>query len=224
MNSCLPSIEMTSGPQPTAAVIWLHGLGADGNDFAAIVPELNLAQCPDIRFVFPHAPSIPVTLNGGYVMPAWYDILGTDLQRREDDAGIRHSELAMHALIEREITRGIPSERIVLAGFSQGCAMVLHTGLRYPKRLAGIMALSGYLPLAPSVAAECSDVNRSVPIFLAHGTADPVVVLARGEASRNALTAMGYPVQWHTYPMPHSVHPAEIADIAVFLRSVLTPS
>ncbi|MCY7306649.1 MAG: carboxylesterase [Rhodoferax sp.] len=222
MNNCLPCIETTSGPVPTASVIWLHGLGADGNDFAAIVPELDLGGCPAIRFVFPHASSIPVTLNGGHVMPAWYDILGTELQRREDEAGIRRSALAIEALIEREIGRGIASERIVLAGFSQGCAMVLHTGLRYPRRLAGIVALSGYLPLAHSVAAECSDVNRSLPIFMAHGINDPMIILARAEASRNALTTIGYTVQWHTYPMPHSVHPAEITEIGHFLRVVLS--
>ena len=221
MSSTLPCIETQSGPQPTAAVIWLHGLGASGDDFAAIVPELDLAGCPPIRFVFPHAPTMPVTINGGYVMPAWYDILGTEMQRREDEAGIRASALAIEALIAREVERGIGTDRIVLAGFSQGCAMVLHTGLRYPKRLAGIMALSGYLPLAHTVAAQCSDVNRSVPVFMAHGLVDPMIVLARAEASRDALLSMGYPVQWHTYPMQHSVHPAEVKDMAQFLRSVL---
>ena len=221
MANYLPCIETTSGPNPTAAVIWLHGLGADGNDFAAIVPELDLSGCTDIRFVFPHAPKIPVTLNGGYVMPAWYDILGTDLQRVEDQAGIRQSALAIEALVQREIERGIPAEKIVLAGFSQGCAMVLHTGLRYPARLAGIMALSGYLPLADSVPAERSDANRQVPIFMAHGTGDPMIVMSRAEASRDALQRMGYAVQWHAYPMQHSVHPAEIRDMGDFLRLVV---
>ena len=224
MSTILPCIEIDSGPQPRAAVIWLHGLGASGDDFAAIVPELDLAGCPPIRFVFPHAPSMPVTINGGYVMPAWYDILGTETQRLEDEAGIQRSAQAIEALIAREIARGIGPEHIVLAGFSQGCAMVLHTGLRYPQRLAGIMALSGYLPLANSVAAQCSDVNRSLPVFMAHGLSDPMIVLARAEASRNALLALGYPVQWHTYPMQHSVHPAEVADIGRFLRSVLAPA
>ena len=221
MAKPLPCIETTSGPNPTAAVIWLHGLGADGNDFAAIVPELDLSGCADIRFVFPHAPKIPVTLNGGYVMPAWYDILGTDLQRVEDQAGIRQSALAIEALVQREIERGIAAEKIVLAGFSQGCAMVLHTGLRYPARLAGIMALSGYLPLADSVPAERSDANRQVPIFMAHGTGDPMIVMSRAEASRDALQRMGYAVQWHAYPMQHSVHPAEIRDMGDFLRLVV---
>ncbi len=223
MSNCLPCIETTSGPIPTASVIWLHGLGASGDDFAAIVPELDLSACPPIRFVFPHAPSIPVTLNGGYVMPAWYDILGTPTQRREDDAGIRHSALAIEALISRELSRGVRPERIILAGFSQGCAMVLHTGLRHPQRLGGIMALSGYLPLASTLAAEGSGANQDIPIFMAHGLSDPMIVLSRAEASRDALQALGYQVQWHTYPMPHSVHPAEIADIGRFLRSVLAP-
>ena len=223
MPNCLPCIETNSGPIPTASVIWLHGLGASGDDFAAIVPELDLSACPPIRFVFPHAPSIPVTLNGGYVMPAWYDILGTPSERREDDAGIRRSALAIEALISRELARGVRAERIILAGFSQGCAMVLHTGLRHGQRLGGIMALSGYLPLASSMAVERSHANQDIPIFMAHGLSDPMIVLSRAEASRDALQALGYAVQWHTYPMPHSVHPAEIDDIGHFLRSVLAP-
>ena len=217
----LPRIELESAPNPTAAVIWLHGLGADGNDFAGLVPQLDLQGCPGIRFVFPHAPSIPVTLNGGYVMPAWYDIMGVNLVDRQDSAGIQKSEKDITALIENEVARGIPYERIVLAGFSQGCAMALHTGLRLPHRLAGIMALSGYLPLADRIATERMQANANTPIFMAHGTQDPVVVLARGEDSRNALAALGHPVQWHTYPMPHSVHPREVADISAFLKQVL---
>jgi phospholipase/carboxylesterase len=221
MNKLLPRIEIESAPQSTAAVIWLHGLGADGNDFAGLVPELDLSACPPIRFVFPHAPSMPVTINGGYVMPAWYDIRGTDLVSRQDDAGIRQSASAIEALIELEASRGIPYENIVLAGFSQGCAMALHTGLRFKHSLAGIMALSGYLPLADTFAAERHPANASTPIFMAHGSMDPVVVPARGESSRDLLSSLGYPVQWHTYPMQHSVHPREIADIAVFLARVL---
>ena len=221
MTSLLPRIELESAPHPTAAVIWLHGLGADGRDFAAIVPELDLGACPPIRFVFPHAPSLPVTLNGGYVMPAWYDIYGPDLLQRQDAAGIAKSAHAIAALIEHEIARGIPAERIVLAGFSQGCAMALHTGLRFPKRLAGIMALSGYLPLADTLATERATANQHTPIFMAHGSQDQVVIPARGEASRDLLTQLGHPVQWHSYPMPHSVHPREIADISVFLTTVL---
>jgi phospholipase/carboxylesterase len=221
MTTLLPRIELESAPNPTAAVIWLHGLGADGNDFAALVPELDLDGCPPIRFVFPHAPSIPVTLNGGYIMPAWYDILGANLVDRQDAAGIQKSEQAVKALIENEVARGIAFDRIVLAGFSQGCAMALHTGLRLPHRLAGIMALSGYLPLADRFATERMQANANTPVFMAHGTQDPVVVLARGENSRDALAAMGHPVQWHTYPMQHAVHPHEIADIASFLKQVL---
>lgn len=221
MTFLLPRIELESAPNPTAAVIWLHGLGADGNDFAPLVPELALDGCPPIRFVFPHAPSIPVTLNGGYVMPAWYDIYGLNLVDRQDDQGIQKSEWAIQALIQNEVERGIPHERIVLAGFSQGCAMALHTGLRLPHRLAGIMALSGYLPLADRFPSERHAANAHTPVFMAHGTQDPVVVLQRGEDSRNALTKLGHPVDWHTYPMQHSVHPQEIADISAFLTRVL---
>jgi len=223
MTSVLPHIETRSGANPVASVIWLHGLGANGNDFAAIVPELDLSGCPPIRFVFPHAPSIPVTINGGYVMPAWYDILGGDMQKREDEAGIRNSAQAIEALIAREVERGIPAGRIVLAGFSQGCAMVLHTGLRHRARLAGIMALSGYLPLAGQLAAEASAANRDLPIYMAHGTADPMIPIARAQASRDVLQALDYPVQWHSYPMQHSVHPREVQDMALFLQSVLAP-
>ena len=224
MNTLLPRVELESAPQPTAAVIWLHGLGADGHDFAGLVPELDLSNCPPIRFVFPHAPSMPVTVNGGYVMPAWYEILGPDLVSQQDAAGIQASERAIVALIAQEVARGIPAERIVLAGFSQGCAMALHTGLRLPQRLAGIMALSGYLPLADRFTAERHPANAQTPVFMAHGTQDPVVVIARGEASRDALAALGQPVEWHSYPMPHSLHPREISDISAFLTRVLGPA
>lgn len=221
MTALLDAIQIESAPAPTAAVIWLHGLGASGDDFAAIVPELDLAGCAPIRFVFPHAPVMPVTINNGFEMPAWYDIFAPDLERHEDAEGIARSELAIEALIAREVARGIPAGRIVLAGFSQGCAMMLHTGLRHPQRLAGLIALSGYLPLVGNLAAERHAANADTPIFMAHGTADPVVVLARAEESRAALQALGYQVQWHTYPMPHSVHPREIADISAFLGRVL---
>ena len=224
MNTLLPRVELESAPQPTAAVIWLHGLGADGHDFAGLVPELDLSNCPPIRFVFPHAPSMPVTVNGGYVMPAWYDILGPDLVSQQDAAGIQASERAIVALIAQEVARGIPAERIVLAGFSQGCAMALHTGLRLPQRLAGIMALSGYLPLADRLTAERNPANAQTPVFMAHGTQDPVVTIARGEDSRDALVALGQPVAWHSYPMPHSLHPQEISDISAFLALVLGPA
>ena len=170
MTPLLPHIQIETAANPSAAVIWLHGLGADGNDFAGLVPELDLSACPAIRFVFPHAPDLPVTVNGGYVMPAWYDIYAPDLVKRQDEAGIRTSEKAIQALITREVARGIPAERIVLAGFSQGCAMALHTGLRYPQKLAGIVALSGYLPLADQFAAERHNANARTPIFMARCT------------------------------------------------------
>lgn len=220
----LPCIEIESAPHPTAAVIWMHGLGATSDDFAGLVPELDLSGCQSIRFVFPQAPSIPITANGGYVMPGWYDLTGMDLVSRQDAAGMARSEAAIAALVDREVARGIPYERIVLAGFSQGCAMALHTALRLPHTIAGVMALSGYLPLANRFASERHTANARTPIFMAHGTQDPVVVIQRGEESRNALAALGHPVQWHTYPMPHSVHPREIADIAAFLRQVLPAS
>lgn len=221
MKTLLDSIQIESAPSPTAAVIWLHGLGASGDDFAAIVPELDLAGCAPIRFVFPHAPVMPVTVNNGFEMPAWYDIFAPDLVRREDAGGIARSVLAIEALIAHEVARGIPARRIVLAGFSQGCAMTLHAGLRHPERLAGLVALSGYLPLADSLAAERHPANFGTPIFMAHGTADPVVVLPRAQEARTVLQELGYQVQWHTYPMPHSVHPNEIADISAFLQQVL---
>jgi phospholipase/carboxylesterase len=224
MNPLLPRVELETAPHPTAAVIWLHGLGADGHDFAGLVPELDLSGCPPIRFVFPHAPSMPVTVNGGYMMPAWYDILGPNLVSQQDAAGIQASERAIVALIAHEVARGIPAECIVLAGFSQGCAMALHTGLRLPHRLAGIMALSGYLPLADRFTAERHPANAQTPVFMAHGTQDPVVVIARGEDSRDALVALGQPVHWHSYPMPHSLHPQEISDISAFLALVLGPA
>jgi phospholipase/carboxylesterase len=224
MAPLLPSIQIETGPKPQSAVVWLHGLGADGNDFASLVPELDLSQCPAIRFVFPHAPSMPVTINGGYVMPAWYDIRGTDLTTQQDVVGIRHSEQAICALLEQQMALGVPASHIVLAGFSQGCAMALHTGLRFPHSLAGVVALSGYLPLADKFVTECNSANKKTPIFMAHGSDDPVVIPARGVASRDQLTQLGYAVQWHTYPMPHSLHPKEITDISVFLSTVLGQS
>ena len=221
MTALLPSIEIESAPQPTAAVIWMHGLGASSDDFAGLVPELDLRGCQAIRFIFPQAPSIPITVNGGYLMPGWYDLYGMDLVSRQDAAGIQKSEAALRALIDNEVARGIPYARIVLAGFSQGCAMALHTTLRLPHTIAGVMALSGYLPLADRAANERHSANTDTPIFMAHGVQDPVVVLQRAEESRDLLARLGHRVQWHTYPMPHSVHPREIADIAAFLRQVL---
>lgn len=221
----LETIELHTGQTPDSAVIWLHGLGADGNDFVPLVPELQLTdddgRGPVIRFVFPNAPMMPVTINNGYVMRAWYDILAPQLERQEDEAGLRRSQAAIARLIDHEIERGIDARRIVLAGFSQGCAMTLMTGLRYPKRLAGLIGLSGYLPLAAKTAAERIAANADVPILLAHGTHDPVIPIDRAQASRQALVALGYSVQWHDYPMPHSVCAPEVEHIGAFLRTVL---
>ena len=221
--SLLETVEIATGESPAAAVIWMHGLGADGNDFVPIVRELDLSGCPPIRFVFPHAETMPVTINNGYVMRAWYDILGmgTDLVRREDEAGLRKSQKQIEALIAREIGRGIPAERIILAGFSQGCAMTLQTGLRYPQRLAGLICLSGYLPLAAMFKDERSAANLHTPVFMAHGRGDPVVQIARAEASRDLLKELGHPVEWHEYLMPHSVCEEEIDDIGAWMRRVL---
>jgi phospholipase/carboxylesterase len=224
MNDLLESLEIETAPGPAAAVIWMHGLGADGNDFAPVVPELDLSGLPGVRFVFPHAPMQPVTINNGYVMRAWYDVTMDDLEgrsRRPDEKGVRASETAVGKLIARETARGIEPARIVLAGFSQGGAIALHTGLRYPQRLAGIMALSTYLPLAESVAAEASAANRGLPVFFAHGTYDQVIPLGMATASRDQVRALGYPVEWHEYPMQHSVCAEEVAAIAAWLRGVL---
>jgi phospholipase/carboxylesterase len=220
--TALPCIEIETAPNPSASVIWLHGLGADGNDFVPIIPQLNLSECPAIRFVFPSAPSMAVTINGGYVMPAWYDITERAINAREDLAGIHKSAAAISELIEREASRGIAYENIVLAGFSQGCAMSLQIGLRFPHTLAGIMALSGYLPLARSLAHERSEANSKTPIFMAHGVWDAVITLERAEASADALEKLGYQVDWNTYPMEHSLHPDELVDISRFLTVVLS--
>ena len=217
----LETLEGATGEHPVASVIVLHGLGADGSDFVPVAEALDLSAVGAVRFVFPHAPVRPVTINGGYRMRAWYDILGTDLQRREDEAGLRESARAIAALIDRERERGIAAHRIVLAGFSQGCAMTLLTGLRYPERLAGLAGMSGYLPLADSTAAERSEANRDVPIFLAHGSEDEIVAPARGRASRDALAALGHAVEWHEYPMEHSVCPDEIGALNQWLLRVL---
>jgi phospholipase/carboxylesterase len=211
--SLLPAVEIETADHPTHSVIWLHGLGADGHDFAPIVPDLVSPQWPALRFVFPHAPVRPVTINGGMPMRAWYDIFGFDLLSKQDEAGTRQSIAQVDALIAREQERGVPSERILLAGFSQGGAIALAGGLRHPQKLAGIIALSTYLPIAATLAEERSAANANVPIFWGHGTLDPVVILQRGIDSRAALEALGYKVDWHTYPMPHSVCPEEIADL-----------
>jgi len=221
VNDVLPAVELQTHPAPTASVIWLHGLGADGYDFVPVVRELEALGAPAARYVFPHAPTMPVTINGGYVMRAWYDILGNDLVRREDERGIRASQTLVEALIARETARGLAASRIVLAGFSQGGAITLQTGLRHGERLAGLLALSTYVPLADSLARERAAANSDVPIFMAHGKSDPVIPIARGATSRDALQAAGYPVEWHEYAMPHSVCEDEIRDIARFLKRVL---
>ena len=222
MSDLLECVEVQTKATAEATVILLHGLGADGYDFVPVVRELENHGAPPARYVFPHAPAMPVTINGGYVMRAWYDILGTDLVRREDEQGIRTSHGMVEALIEREVGRGVPRSRIVLAGFSQGGAITLHTGLRQSQPLAGLIALSCYLPLADRFAGEAAAGSAGVPIFLAHGTQDPVVPLDRGVASRDALTTAGYAVEWHEYPMPHSVCAEEIRDIAAFMKRVLS--
>jgi phospholipase/carboxylesterase len=219
MPDFLDAIEIETAKHPTASVIWLHGLGADGNDFVPIVGELKLPQAA-IRFVFPHAPVQPVTINGGMRMRAWYDIKDGAI-RREDESGVRASQGLVEKLIAREKQRGTPAARLVLAGFSQGGAIALQTGLRHPERIAGIMALSTYLPIADKLPAETSAMNRDVPIFMAHGTQDPVIVLERAVQSRQMLESLGYAPQWHEYPMPHSVCAEEIGDIGTWLARVL---
>ncbi len=219
----LDAVEVQSGGNIGASVIWMHGLGADGHDFEPIVPHLSLpAPLGGVRFVFPHAPHRPVTINNGYVMRAWYDIAGVDLAARQDEPGIRASALEIQQLIEREIQRGVPTEQIVLAGFSQGGVVALHTGLRYEKPLAGILALSCYLPLAESVQAERSTANAAIPIFMAHGTSDEVIPLTLGHAGFQQLTALGYPIEWRDYPMGHEVNFDEINAIKVWLGAALT--
>lgn len=218
----LPTVEIETAPRPVRAVIWLHGLGADGHDFEPVVGEFDRRRLPPTRFVFPHAPMRAVTINGGYVMPAWYDILSQDFaSRREDEEGVRQSARQIEALLARENARGIEDRHIVLAGFSQGGAIALHTGLRHPRRLAGILALSTYLPLATTLASEADAANRDVPLFMAHGHADPVVPCELGKRSGESLRALGYPVQWHQYPIEHSVCIEEIRDIETWLREVL---
>ena len=215
------AVEVETGVNPTATVIWLHGLGADGHDFEPIVPELVRPGERALRFVFPHAPIRPVTLNNGFAMRAWYDIVSLERRGPEDETGLRASQALVEELIERENARGIASERIVLAGFSQGGALALFTGARYPQRLAGIMGLSCYLLLAERFAAERNPANQATPVFLAHGLQDATVAPILGEHARAWLEAAGYPVEWHAYSMPHSVCPQEVADIAAWLRRVL---
>ena len=219
--AALEIIETETGPRPSATIIILHGLGADGNDFVPFAQELDLSAIGPVRFVFPHAPVIPVTINNGYRMRAWYDIAGVDLTSRQDEAGLRKSMAEIEELLVREKQGGVPAHRIVLAGFSQGCAIALMTGVRHQERLAGIVGMSGYLPLAQTTGAERNDANALTPIFMGHGQQDEVVDMARGKASRDALRALGYEVQWHEYPMGHSVCMEEIEDLGRWLTKVL---
>jgi phospholipase/carboxylesterase len=221
VTTLLETVEIETGRNPVASIVWLHGLGADGHDFGPVVPQLVRPSERALRFVFPHAPVHPVTLNNGYAMRAWYDIVGIDRQSRQDEVGIRGSAAAIRALVARENERGIAAERIVLAGFSQGGAMALFTGLRYPEALAGIIGLSCYPVLAWTLDAERHAANQQTPIFLAHGTFDPMIDVSLGEQGRKLLETRGYNVEWHTYPMPHSVSPEEIGAIAAWLRRVL---
>jgi phospholipase/carboxylesterase len=214
------TVELETGATPRRSIIWLHGLGADGHDFESIVPELGLPASLAVRFVFPHAPHRPVTINGGIVMRAWYDVRDDGGQRREDAEGVRVSQRLVEALMAREKSRGVAARNIVLAGFSQGGAMALHTGLRHPERLAGMMALSSFLPLADTLAAEATAANRDVPIFMAHGTHDSLIAPARARRSRDVLLGLGYHVHWREYPMPHAVCGEEVADIGAWLQQV----
>jgi phospholipase/carboxylesterase len=217
-------VEVEPRGQAKASVVLLHGLGADGHDFESIVPELGLSDSHGVRFVFPHAPVRPVTVNGGYRMRAWYDIARLEKGAPQDEAGIRESAATVERLLKREEERGVPASRVVLAGFSQGGAIALFAGLRHPARLAGIVALSTYLPLASTLAAEAHPANAAVPVFMAHGTFDPVVPMALGEESKRVILERGIPLEWHTYPMAHSVSAEEIAELREFLRRVLSPS
>ena len=220
MSELLPAIEIETKPKPSHAVIWMHGLGADGNDFVPVVKEMKLPPL-GIRFVFPHAPMRPVTINGGFVMRAWYDIAYQELAFKEDERGLRESQKLIEDLIARENKRGIPSGRIVLAGFSQGGVLALQTGLRQSKRLAGLMALSAYLPMSPMVEVERDAASNTVPIFMGHGITDNIVPPALGTMSRDSLIKLGYEVEWHQYPMPHSVCAEELADVSAWLKRVL---
>jgi phospholipase/carboxylesterase len=220
MSEPLQAIEIETRPKPSHAVIWLHGLGANGNDFVPIIEELSLPPL-GIRFVFPHAPMRPVTINGGFVMRAWYDIAYQDVVVKEDEQGLRQSQKMIEELIAKEESRGVPMSRIVVAGFSQGGVISLQTGLRQPKRLAGVMSLSAYLPLTSTIGKERNAANNDVPIFLGHGIADNIVPLPLGIASRDRLLKLGYDVDWHQYPMPHSVCAEELGDISAWLARVL---
>ena len=222
MNAPLPAIEVETNAKPAFSVIWLHGLGADGSDFEPIVPDLDLDDSPGVRFIFPHAPQIPVTCNGGYVMPAWYDIITLDSDSRTvDEAGIVQTRQAIRQLIARENARGIACSNIFLAGFSQGGAIAYTTALTHVERLAGLIALSTYLPTPELIKKEATAANQDLPIFAAHGVADDVVSLQLGSAARDFLSTRSYGIEWHEYPMPHSVCLAEIKDIGHWLQKVM---
>jgi phospholipase/carboxylesterase len=220
MNASFPleTVQIEAQAPATASVVWLHGLGADGHDFEPIVGELGLPRT--VRFVFPHAPYRPVTINGGMSMRAWYDILSLERDSLEDEAGIRDSAASLEQLLAQAFARGVPAEKIVLAGFSQGGAIALHVALRYPRALAGVVALSTYVPLGRTLHSEKSSENERIEIFMAHGTMDPVVPMSFGEASRRRLETEGYDVVWHSYPMGHAVCPEEIHDISAWLRAI----
>jgi phospholipase/carboxylesterase len=220
----LDCVEKQTGPSPAWTILWLHGLGADGNDFAPLVPQLVRPGWPALRFVFPHAPVRAVTVNAGMRMRAWYDISGFDLARREDEAGVRQSIAQVEALIAREVERGVPASRIVLAGFSQGGAIALAAGLRREQPLAGLIALSTYLPLAATSIAESTVAARTTPVFMAHGSLDPVVPELLGRSSRDALVALDMQVEWHSYPMAHQVCPPEVQALTAWLGARLTMS
>jgi phospholipase/carboxylesterase len=221
MDNILPAVEIETTPNPDASVIWLHGLGDDGHGWSQVVPALALPAALRVRFVFPHAPKQPVSINNGYVMPAWYDIRDANLSERADLDGVRRSQAQLEALIARESSRGVADRRIVLAGFSQGGAIALYTGLRHAQRLAGIVGLSTYLVGSLTLAQDAAAANRDVPVFMGHGLYDPVVSLAWAEASRDALDGAGWKVEWHTYPMEHSAVMEEIADVSRFLVRAL---
>ena len=220
MPQTLETLEIETGTRPQAAVIWLHGLGADAHDFEPVVPELGLPATKPVRFVFPNAPQRPVTINMGMRMRAWYDVLQLG-GGPEDEAGIRESQALLEKLISVQLHKGIPARKIVLAGFSQGGAIALQTAPRHAERLAGVMALSTYLPLQGKLEQERNPINNDLPVFMAHGSYDPMIPMVRAQHARDTLMALGYPVQWREYPMPHSVCPQEIADIAEFLVRIL---
>jgi phospholipase/carboxylesterase len=221
MSDLLEHIQIETNDNPEIAIIWMHGLGADGNDFVPMVRELDLTGLPGIRFIFPHANTMPVTINNGYVMRSWYDITGLELGRREDENGLRASQKDIEAFIEREKARGIPASRIILAGFSQGCAMTIQTGLRHPEQLAGLLCLSGYVPLSARLAIERTDAGKATPIFMAHGRYDNVVPFNRAEASRDLLVSLGYQLEWHEYAMQHTLCLEEVQHISAWLKKVL---